>query len=223
MATGARKRVDRRTRDARAQGRDPRAALVAAAARVFAKHGFAGSSMDEIAEEAGFSKGALYWHFDGKEDLFFVLIEERFDRPFAEMIELLESAPPDQDVSPEASRTLLEFLQQERETILLEQEFWALAARDRKLRARYAKRRRELRKALAKALSARAGHLGTPAVASASEEMATAYLALASGLALEKLIDPSAVPDHLFGETVALTYAGLVARAQRADQPAQGS
>src|SRR5439155_20331168 len=65
-----RKRVDRRTRGARAEGSDARATLVAAAAKVFARRGYAGSSMDQIAKEAGFSKGALYWHFDSKEDLF---------------------------------------------------------------------------------------------------------------------------------------------------------
>jgi AcrR family transcriptional regulator len=215
VATKARKRTDRRTRGARAEGKDARATLVDAAGRVFAKHGYAGSSMDQIAEEAGFSKGALYWHFDGKEDLFFALVEERFDRPFAAIVGLLESAPPDQDVSVEASRTLLELLQGGRETVLLEQEFWALAVRDPKLRRRRAERQKRLRDALAAALTARAKSLGTPAVAEASERMATAYLALANGMAMEKLIDPDSVPDGLFGETVALTYAGLVARTER--------
>jgi hypothetical protein len=37
-----------------------------------------------------------------------------------------------------------------------------------------------------------------------------------SGLAVERLIDPAAVPDNLLGETVALVYQGLVARATRA-------
>jgi hypothetical protein len=45
--------------------------------------------------------------------------------------------------------------------------------------------------------------------------VATAYLALANGLALERLIDPGAVPDHLLGEIAALVYTGLVARAEQ--------
>ena len=210
-----RKRVDRRTRGARAEGSDARATLVAAAAKVFARRGYAGSSMDQIAEEAGFSKGALYWHFDSKEDLFFALLEERFDRPLREMAGLLESAPPDQDMSPEASRALLDFFAKERETILLDHEFWSLAVREPKLRARYARRQTELRDVLARALDARQRQLGAPDFATPTEEVATAYLALATGLAMEKLIDPAAVPDHLFGETVALVFQGLVARAER--------
>src|ERR1700719_1747631 len=49
--------------------------LLAAARRVFASGGFHGASVEEIASEAGFSTGALYSNFDGKEDLFLVLME----------------------------------------------------------------------------------------------------------------------------------------------------
>lgn len=213
MAARTGKRLDRRTRRARAQGKEARARLVEAAAKVFARRGFAGSSMDEIAEEAGFSKGALYWHFAGKEDLFFALLEERVDRPIRLMIEALRSAPPDRDMAPEASRLFRDFVSKERQTILLGHEFWSLALRDPKLRKRYAERRAELREALASALDARAEHLGAPPFSTPTKEVATAYLALISGLAMDKLVDPAAVPDHLLGETVALVYIGLVARA----------
>src|SRR5271169_4172442 len=49
--------------------------LLAAARRVFARSGFHGASVEEIASEAGFSTGALYSNFDGKEDLFLALME----------------------------------------------------------------------------------------------------------------------------------------------------
>ena len=47
-----------------------RAALLEAAARVFGRGGFYGASVEEIAEEAGFSRGAVYSNFESKEDLF---------------------------------------------------------------------------------------------------------------------------------------------------------
>ena len=53
--------------------------LLAAARSVFARSGFHGASVDEIASEAGFSTGALYSNFDGKEDLFLVLMEREID------------------------------------------------------------------------------------------------------------------------------------------------
>jgi AcrR family transcriptional regulator len=206
-------RVDRRTRAARSEGRDGREALLAGAAAVFAERGFRGASVEEIARRAGFSKGALYWHFESKDDLFFALLEQRVDRPVREAIALLESAPPERDMSVEASRVFVELLTRERELLLLDQEYWALAARDARLRVRYARREAELRAALSRALAARVEHLGRPVDDTPVEEIATTFLALAKGLALAKLVDADAVPDHLLGETFALVYAGLIHRA----------
>src|SRR4051812_22222521 len=83
-------RIDRRTRAARAQGREARDDLLAAALRVFARRGYGQAGVDEIADAAGYSKGALYWHFSSKEDLLLALIEERIDAPMREMVALLE-------------------------------------------------------------------------------------------------------------------------------------
>src|SRR5919206_2092191 len=138
-------RVDRRTRAARDQGRDGRAALLAAAGDVFTERGFRDASIDEIAERAGYSKGAVYWHFASKDDLFLALLEERIDRPTREMIELLESAPPELDMAPEASRRFATLLAAQRDWLLLDNEYWSQAVRDPDLRRSYAKRRRELR------------------------------------------------------------------------------
>lgn len=52
-----------------------RAKLIAAARTVFAKEGFGGASVDRIAEEAGFTKGAFYSNFESKEDIFLQLLE----------------------------------------------------------------------------------------------------------------------------------------------------
>src|ERR1700681_2373300 len=53
--------------------------LLGAARSVFASSGFHGASVEEIATMAGFSTGALYSNFDGKEDLFLVLMEREID------------------------------------------------------------------------------------------------------------------------------------------------
>jgi AcrR family transcriptional regulator len=57
-----------------------RNALLDAAAAVFSRRGFNGASLDEIAETAGFTRGAIYKHFDGKEDLFFALMDRLNER-----------------------------------------------------------------------------------------------------------------------------------------------
>src|SRR6202521_6258109 len=53
--------------------------LLGAARSVFASSGFHGASVEEIASKAGFSTGALYSNFDGKEDLFLELMELEID------------------------------------------------------------------------------------------------------------------------------------------------
>jgi AcrR family transcriptional regulator len=51
--------------------------LLRAAAAVFARHGFHGASLDEVAAAAGFTKGAVYSNFKSKEDLFVAVLDER--------------------------------------------------------------------------------------------------------------------------------------------------
>jgi AcrR family transcriptional regulator len=214
MPAGAVRRPRGRPKSQDATPGETRAALLAAAEQVFAERGYRSASVDAVVAAAGLSKGAFYWHFKSKDDLLFALLDERIDRPLREWIERLESAPPDADLAPEASRWFVDLLQRERNALLLEQEYWALAARDERLRARYARRQERIRSALAKALRARSRQMGAPEFATPAEEVATAYLALANGLALDRLIDEDAVPDHLLGQTTSLVYTGLLARAE---------
>ncbi len=68
-----------------------RAALVEAAKYVFARKGFEGASLDEIAETAGYTRGAIYKHFDGKEELLFAVYDRINDQALQRYAALLES------------------------------------------------------------------------------------------------------------------------------------
>jgi AcrR family transcriptional regulator len=206
-------RLDRRTRAARSEGGEAREELLAAALRVFAGKGYRQAGVDEIAAAAGYSKGALYWHFSGKEDLLLALIEERIDAPMRELVALLESAPPDRDMSEEAAREFGRRRSTERDAMLLEHEYWTLAIRDPELRARYAERQQELRGRLATALEARARQLGTPELTMPAEDVARIVMSIIGGLAVDELLEPGSVRPELIGDALALVYAGLVARA----------
>src|ERR1700716_2741910 len=70
---------------------NPRERLLAAARSVFARSGFHGASVEEIASKAGFSTGALYSNFDGKEDLFLVLMEREIDEHAREISEAVRA------------------------------------------------------------------------------------------------------------------------------------
>ena len=134
--------------------------------------------------------------------------------PTREMVALLESAPPERDMSVEASREFARRLTTQRDAMLVEREYWSLAIRDPELRRRYAERQAELRGALARGLEARARHLGTPDVSMPAEDVARIMMSIIGGLTIDELIEPGSVRPELLGETLALVYAGLVARAQ---------
>ena len=52
-----------------------RARLIRAAEKIFARDGFEAAKLEEIAAEAGYTRGAFYANFESKEDLFFALLE----------------------------------------------------------------------------------------------------------------------------------------------------
>lgn len=209
-----RPRLDRRTRAAREQGRAGRDELLDAALRVFASRGYRQAGVDEIAAAAGYSKGALYWHFSGKEDLLEALLEERIDAPMREILGLLESAPPERDMSVEATRQFVHQLGTQRDAMLLDREHWSLAIRDPELRARYAERQAEMRATLARGLEARARHLGTPDLPMPAEDIARIVMSIIGGLMVDELVEPGSVRPDLVGDALAIVYAGLLARAQ---------
>src|SRR5918996_3044348 len=66
--------------------------LLEAAAIVFARKGFHEATLDEVAATAGFSKGAVYSNFKSKDDLFLALLDDRIDRQFAVVSEVLETS-----------------------------------------------------------------------------------------------------------------------------------
>src|SRR5918996_126176 len=190
-------RLDRRTRAARAEGRKARDELLTAALRVFARRGYREAGVDEIAAEAGYSKGALYWHFSGKEELLTSLLEERIDAPMRDRVALLASAPPERDMSVEASRAFAQQLGEQRDALLLEREYWSLAIRDPELRARYAERQAELRRELGAAMEARARHLGTPELGTSAEDVARMVMSIIGGLTVDELVEPGSVRAEL--------------------------
>jgi len=57
-------------------GSDTRSRILTAARRVFAAKGYAGASLDEVAADAGLTKGAIYWHFASKGEVLLTLMEE---------------------------------------------------------------------------------------------------------------------------------------------------
>jgi AcrR family transcriptional regulator len=189
--------------------------LLDAAATVFAERGYQGASVEAIAGAAGVTKGALYWNFDSKADLFFSLLEERVDQRLRVLAAAADAIAGEETVTPLVSREISSLADEERQLHLLTHEYWALAARDPELGKRFAERQRSLRELIARSLVA---HHEATSVALTHDplELATAVLALGMGLGMDRIIDPDAVPETLFGEILQLIYDGLVLRSASA-------
>ena len=187
-----------------------RARVLGAAAEVFARHGFARATIDEIAREAGLSKGSVYWNFASKDELFGALLEEYIDKPLAGVMEMSRTTPREEPSSGAVDAAVAQMVRDRPQFFQLLLEYRAAAARDPELRERYVARQRRLRNALTEVLLAR-----QPAdlpFAIPPESLATAFLALGLGLAQEAIVDPDAVAAGLFGDMLALAYDGNAAR-----------
>lgn len=200
----------------RAEERIPegsRARLLDAAVEVFARRGYERATIDEVAQEAGLSKGSVYWNFASKEELFSALLEERVDRPIRAVMEMSRSTPREQPTATAVNAAMAQLVRGQPQFFQLLLEYWAAAVRDPALRKRYVERQHGLRDALADVLRARQPD-DIPFLV-APESLATAFIALGVGLAQEAIVDPDGVPDGLFGEIMSLAYDGGAARAGR--------
>lgn len=84
-------------RKTKAEAAATREALLDAAEEVFFDKGVARTSLEQVARHAGVTRGAIYWHFKNKGDLFMALIE-RVRMPFQSLIDEVKNLDP--DVSP---------------------------------------------------------------------------------------------------------------------------
>lgn len=180
--------------------------LLEAAATVFARRGFAAASLDEVAEEAGLTKGAVYSNFANKEDLVLAVLDDRLGRRMTDIPAQLDFSADFAEQADKASRLFMATSQEEQWLLVLGLDFAAHAARNAEFRERYAARHRENLRAIAGLIrqASNERHVSLPLP---PEEMAIVFNALGMGLALEQLHDPTAVPDDLFGRVITLLYA----------------
>jgi AcrR family transcriptional regulator len=193
-----------------------RAQLMASARQLFLRRGFHAASLELVAEEAGFTIGAVYSRFGSKADLFLAILDEHIDRIVAEVAQV---AGVDQPLGAHAELLAgrrMALLEREREWFPLVLEFWSHAARDERLRGEFAARHERLVGAYAGLIEADYARLGLP-LPLAPEVLARAVVAMGNGVALERLADPGRVPEGLLS-TMAVGFLRGVA----ADDPAEG-
>jgi AcrR family transcriptional regulator len=193
-----------------------RADLIRAASQVFARRGYTGASVDEIADSAGYSQGAVYSNFESKADLFLAVFEQRMAERVRRLAERRELAEGD---FPDRARALADHWMQsaaeDREGFLLELELAIQAARDPELSERFAARGTATKQALESWIGAHEEESGVRYELPAAD-LAVMMSALGLGLATEALNEPDAIRDELFGELAEFVFRVLEERARGA-------
>ena len=184
-----------------------RAQLLAAAREVFTRKGFAGASLEEIAEVAGYTTGAVYYHFANKRALFLELMRTGWSRQIAiEVDAMSDTFASDADPFEALSRAVVRRAERRSETEPLAGEIWLYALRDPEAMDMFAEKLREQVDGLQPAIAAAMAKEGT-APDITPQEMTTVVLALFQGLRRRRRIDEASVSDDLYARVLRRLFA----------------
>jgi AcrR family transcriptional regulator len=188
-----------------------RKSLLEAAAQLFCRHGLEGASVDEVAQAAGYTKGAFYANFKSKEELFLVMLDERF----AEELERLDHAlAGTQEPNEEARAAAADFIHfaSDDDWPKLYFQFVVQATRDEEFRQELATRLVAMRKRLGEIfkrwIEASGHHQALPI------DQVTAMLCfMADGFLTDRIVEPE-LDEDLYTTMVGVFLRGLQAIAE---------
>ena len=187
-----------------------RKSLLRAAAKLFCKRGLEGASIDEVAQAAGYTKGAFYANFKSKEELFLVMLDERF----AEELDRLDRAlAGTQEPGEEARAAAVDFVHvaTDQDWPKLYFQFLARAARDEDFREELATRHRAMRARLSEILERWKQRTGKqPPIP--IEEITAMMSFMADGFLADRIVEPE-LSEDLYATMVGVFLRGLEAMA----------
>ena len=199
-----------------------REALLDAAATVFAQRGFHGASLDEIAETAGYTRGAIYKHFADKEDLLHEVCVRLNERSFAEFDDMpAVRVPISQFVDGKSVVDQWRSMNErdaEFRIVMLEYQLYAM--RNPQARERALGFARENMHHLADYIRQHAADVGEEPPLPV-DDIAGVFGVMSDGFGQAALIDPDAT--RLFGLALDLVVRGIQSHAHEASEQAGDS
>lgn len=139
-----------------------RTALIDAATELFAQRGFHATSLEEIAESAGFTRGAIYSNFKNKDDLLLAVVDRYNELLLSAFAEALERAAKEARVDRIAAALWKEMLGRDPYLTLLSLELHLHALRDPGFRSRLNEFNRRQRQSTAELIRAQSAREGIP-------------------------------------------------------------
>jgi AcrR family transcriptional regulator len=182
--------------------------LVAAARRVFERHGFHRASLEQIAEEAGYTKGAVYSNFAGKDELFLAVLDEHIAERVPVYSEIIRGQRTFEGALRSIARHLVALGEEDPAWTPLLVEFWTHASGREPLRRAVRERHDRQMQAVGAALDDLAARHGM-AYRLPTPEFVRGSAALARGMGLERLVDPGALRGEVFEEMFVALCMGL--------------
>jgi AcrR family transcriptional regulator len=173
-----------------------RAELIAAADRLFARNGFHATSIDVIADQAGYTKGAVYSNFSTKEDLFFAVYEARVRRGVEDLEARFARASDFPAAFERIAGDVAARRGQDDGWLAVFFEFWAHVLRHPELRSRFAELHAAAIRPAVDGLVEFAAERGMD-LPDDARKLVTAWNAMQVGLSLERLTQPEVVDSNL--------------------------
>jgi AcrR family transcriptional regulator len=187
-----------------------RRVLIDAAARVVGRKGYHAATVDDIAAEAGFTKGAFYSNFESKEDIFVELVTDRGRNWTIAVARAYEGTEPLADRLRKGGEVLTRMIQEDPDWMLLSSEMIIQSVRDPRLRERLAAAYDECRQVIARVVEPVEGDFGVR-LPIPSDQVATIMMAMTDGFVYQRLADPDRLPAGLLADGINVFLKGLLA------------
>lgn len=175
--------------------------LVDTARTMFLRDGYAATSLEKVAEEAGFSKGAVYSNFDGKDALCLEVLDGIHGEVADAVLGSLEGAATIEQAL-ESFDLWADARLGDPDWSALEAEFTARSRRDPRLRQALGERNRRISQMIEGALRRTSQELGLE-LPMAPEDAAEALFSLGVGLGIQRSLNPR-IPVHVLSDVVRL-------------------
>ena len=184
-----------------------RASLMSSASKLFCRRGLEQASVDEIAQDAGYTKGAFYSNFKSKEELFLAMLDEKFGEEIERIEGALRTDATPEEAARHAGEDLVGFVRSDPEWERLYLEFVAYAARNDEFRQELLTRCRAMDERLGEVYRRWTENIGIhPPIP--LEDITQMTSIMTEGFMLRQQIDPE-IGDEIFGTMVAAFTLGL--------------
>ncbi|WP_405015939.1 TetR/AcrR family transcriptional regulator [Kitasatospora sp. NBC_00070] len=170
-----------------------RAALLRAALATFAAHGFHASTIEQICEAAGYTRGAFYSNFGSKDELFLALFDDHSARIVSRIAELIDAATAEEFTLQDVADALSDIEPAERDWYLVSTEFTLHAIRNPHAARALAEHDARLRAEIARGLREQLTRAGRALTVDA-DELARLLIAIREGGLAQSYVEPDRLP-----------------------------